>query len=30
MGTVRLEIERTDVNVIDAAGRARVKGLRWP
>ena len=27
MGTVRLEIERTDVNVIDAAGRGTSEGL---
>jgi len=27
LGTVRLEIERTDVNVIDAAGRGTVEGL---
>ena len=28
MGTVRLEIERTDVNVIDAAGRGTSEGLQ--
>ena len=28
MGTVRLEIERTDVNVIDAAGRGTGEGLQ--
>jgi concentrative nucleoside transporter, CNT family len=28
MGTVRLEIERTDVNVIDAAGRGTTEGLQ--
>jgi len=27
MGTVRLEVERTDVNVIDAAGRGTTEGL---
>jgi concentrative nucleoside transporter, CNT family len=27
MGTVRLEVERTDVNVIDAAGRGTSEGL---
>src|SRR5207237_7931778 len=27
MGTVRLEVERTDVNVIDAAGRGTGEGL---
>jgi concentrative nucleoside transporter, CNT family len=26
-GTVRLEVERTDVNVIDAAGRGTIEGL---
>ena len=26
MGTVKLEVERTDVNVIDAAGAAPAKG----
>jgi CNT family concentrative nucleoside transporter len=28
MGTVRLEVERTDVNVIDAAGRGTSEGLQ--
>jgi CNT family concentrative nucleoside transporter len=28
MGTVRLEVERTDVNVIDAAGRGTTEGLQ--
>jgi CNT family concentrative nucleoside transporter len=28
LGTVRLEIERTDVNVIDAAGRGTTEGLQ--
>jgi CNT family concentrative nucleoside transporter len=28
MGRVRLEVERTDVNVIDAAGRGTVEGLQ--
>jgi CNT family concentrative nucleoside transporter len=28
MGTVRLEVERTDVNIIDAAGRGTGEGLR--
>ena len=28
MGTVKLEVERTDVNVIDAAGRGTGEGLR--
>ena len=28
MGTVRLEVERTDVNVIDAAGRGTGEGLQ--
>jgi concentrative nucleoside transporter, CNT family len=27
MGTVRLEVEKTDVNVIDAAGRGTIEGL---
>ena len=27
MGTVRLEVEQTDVNVIDAAGRGTGEGL---
>src|SRR5918998_5480919 len=27
MGTVRLEVERTDVNIIDAAGRGTGEGL---
>src|SRR5438067_11571743 len=27
MGTVRLDVERTDVNVIDAAGRGTGEGL---
>ena len=27
MGTVKLEVERTDVNVIDAAGRGTGEGL---
>ena len=29
MGTVRLQVERTDVNVIDAAGRGTGEGLAW-
>ena len=29
MGTVKLHIEKTDVNVIDAIGRGTVKACTW-